>query len=115
MSGSKARFVVPILVVTLGVAWLLNVLKVIPGVDWIWTGGMAVIGILTLAFGGINKLTVVLGPFLLAGAVCSFLRQRETLDINKEIPLLVIVLGCLLILAQVLPLRTPDVLKSDQE
>lgn len=107
------RLVVPVLVILLGITWLLNVLDIIPGVDWIWTVGLAAVGILTLAVGGINKLTIVIGPFFVIASVCSILRQTGRLEIDREIPILTIVLGCLLLLAQLLPLPVPEILKPD--
>jgi hypothetical protein len=114
MSSGK-RFVVPILVILLGVTWLLNVLKIIPGVDWMWTVGLATVGILTLAVGGINKLSIVVGPFFMVASVCSVLRQTGRLEIDREVPILTIVLGCLLLLVQLLKLPLPDILKSEEE
>jgi len=112
---ARKRLVVPILIIVVGVAWLLNVMGVIPGVDWIWTGCLAAAGILTLALGGVNKLTVVVGPFLIVASVCSILRQTGRLPIDYEIPILTILIGCLLLLAYVLDLPTPDILKPDRE
>jgi hypothetical protein len=114
MIESRKRFVVPILVIILGVTWLLNVLNIIPGVDWIWTIGLAAVGILTLAVGGINKLTVVIGPFFMVASVCSILRQTGRLQIDREIPILTIVLGCLLLLVQFINLPLPEILKPEQ-
>jgi hypothetical protein len=115
MNDSRKRFVVPILVILLGVTWLLNVLKILPGVDWIWTVGLAAVGILTLTVGGINKLTVVVGPFLMVASVCSILRQTGRLEIDREVPILTIVLGCLLLFVQFLNLPLPDMLKPEEE
>ena len=117
MNSSKTHLVVPILFIARGAAWLLNVLGVVPGVDWVWTGGLAVVGILTLVVGGLNKLTVVVGPFLLTASVCSVLRQTGQLSVDKEIPILTMVLGCLLLAVQFLPLPRPECLQSpaDQE
>lgn len=115
MAASRKRFVVPIIVILLGVTWLLNVLKIIPGVDWIWTVGLAAVGILTLAVGGINRLTVVIGPFFIVASVCSILRQTGRLEIDREIPILTIVLGCLLLLVQLIKLPLPDILNSEEE
>lgn len=109
--ASGKRFVVPILVIMLGVTWLLNVLKVIPGVDWIWTVGLAAVGILALVVGGINTLTVVIGPFFMVASVCSILRQTGRLEIDREVPILTIVLGCLLLLVQVINVPVPEILK----
>jgi hypothetical protein len=115
MNVSRRRFVVPILVILLGITWLLNVINFIPGVDWIWTVGLAAVGILTLAVGGINKLTIVTGPFFIVASVCSILRQTGRLELDREVPILTIVLGCLLLLGQVVKLPTPDILKPDPE
>jgi hypothetical protein len=115
MTASPKRFVVPLLVIVLGVTWLLNVLKILPGVDWIWTVGLAAVGILMLAVGGINKLTVVVGPFFMAASVCSILRQTGRLELDKEIPILTIIVGCLLLFVQLLDLPLPEMLKLEEE
>ncbi len=83
--------------------------------EWIWTTGLAAVGILTLTIGGINKLSVVVGPFLIAASICSIFRQNGSLEIEKEIPILVIVLGFFLLLVQILRLPTPAILKPDKE
>jgi hypothetical protein len=114
MNSGKA-LVVPVLVILLGVTWLLNVLEVIPGVDWIWTGGLAALGLLVMVAGGINKLTLVFGPFLMVASVCSILRQTGRLSLDLEVPILTIVLGFLLLLVQLLKLPYPDILKADEE
>ena len=115
MIESRKRFVVPILVILLGITWLLNVLNIIPGVDWIWTVGLAAVGILTLAVGGVNKLTVVTGSFFMVASVCSILRQTGRLEIDREVPILTIVLGCLLLLVQFINLPLPEILKPEKD
>jgi len=35
MNESKSMVAIAVLVIALGVAWLLNTLNVIPGIDWI--------------------------------------------------------------------------------
>ena len=71
--------VVPVLIITVGVGSLLSAAGVGPGVDWIWTLGLAVVGILALA-SGIDKVTAVVGPFLLLASVLSmtFCTSRPT-------------------------------------
>ena len=115
MAGSRMRFVIPILVIVVGVTWLLNVLEVIPGVDWIWTIGLAAVGVLTLAVGGVNKLTIVAGPFMIIAAITSILRQTEILGIDKEIPILTIALGSLLLVVQAAKLELPEILKKEDD
>jgi hypothetical protein len=115
MNGSKMRFVVPILVIVAGITWLLNILEVIPGVDWVWTIGLGAVGVLMLVVGGLNKMTIVAGPFLIIAAVTSLLRQTGILEIDKEIPILTIALGSLLLVAQAARLELPQILKKEDE
>ena len=103
-----------VLVIALGAAWLLNTLGVIPGVDWLWTGGLGVAGILVIAANGINKFTFVIGLFLLVGSVFSVLRQTGRLRADIEIPVLFIIFGVLLLLSLLLPLATPEFLREEQ-
>ena len=105
--------VVPVLIIVLGVTWLLNVLQVLPAVDWVWTAGLAAVGILTLLVGGINRLTVVVGPFLLVGSICSLLRQLGSLSVDREVPILITFLGIFMLVAQVLGLSLPEFLKPE--
>lgn len=114
MTKLSKQYIVPILIIVVGVAWLLNVQGIIPGVDWIWTCALAAVGMLTLAVGGFDKLTVVVGPFLIASSICSLLRQTDRLSVEKEIPILTIVLGILLLVVYILKLPTPDILKNEE-
>jgi hypothetical protein len=81
------QLVSPILVVVVGVAWLLNVMDVLPSVDWIWTIGLAAAGIATLVLGGMNRFTAVLGPFLLTASIFSLLRQTDRIGLEREVPI----------------------------
>ena len=91
---------VPLLLITLGVGWLLTTLQVVPQIDWVWTLGVALVGILTFALGGFDKVTVVVGPFFLIASFLSILRQTGRLNVNIEIPVLVIAAGVLLLVAR---------------
>ena len=114
MNQESKQYVVPVLVIAVGIGWLLNVQGVFPPVDWLWTGGLAVVGILMLVIGTVDKLKGVVGPFLIIASICSVLRQTETLSIEKEIPILVIVLGILLIIVNVMNLPTPESMKQNE-
>jgi hypothetical protein len=109
------KLVVPILVIVVGVTWLLNVLGIMPGVDWVWTVGLAAAGVLTLVVWGLNRITVITGPFLLAASVCALLRQTGRLAVDREIPILVIALGVLMLVSQLSRLPLPDVLRPADE
>ena len=96
----KSKLLTPIIIILFGIAWLLNSMSVIPGVDWLWTIGLAAAGIASIMVGGLTKFTIVIGPFLVIASFFSVLRQTGRLDINYEVPILIIVLGVLMIVAQ---------------
>ena len=108
------RLAAPILVIVLGITWLLNVLEVLPGVDWIWTLGLAAVGLITLLVGGVNRLTMVVGPFLMVSSVCALLRQMGKLPANREVPILTITLGVLMLLVQLSKLPSSELFKADE-
>lgn len=99
----QQKLTVPVLIITVGLAWLLNTLNVVPDVDWVWSLGLMAAGVLTLTIGGITKTTLVVGPLLLVGSVFSVLRQTGRLQEPHEIPLLVILLGALMLWVQLRP------------
>jgi len=113
MSNSKLSIAAPILIITVGVGWLLTTHKVLPGIDWIWVLGMAVIGILIMVLGGIDKFTAVVGPFLIIATGFSLLRQTGRISENTEVPCLVIVSGVLVLIARFLPVPAPKWLKDE--
>lgn len=84
MMSSKQPLIAALLLIVVGSGWLLNNLEIVPGVNWIWTLGLGLIGIAWLAIGGINKLTAVLGPFLILASVLSYLRQTGHLDESHD-------------------------------
>jgi hypothetical protein len=100
MKPDKKSLLIPILLICLGVGWLLTTLKVAPGIDWVWTLGLAVVGLLTFVVGGFDKVTVVIGPFFVAASCLSILRQTERLQVDVEVPILVVLAGCLLLVAR---------------
>ena len=106
----KSKLLTPIIIILFGIAWLLNSFNVIPGVDWLWTIGLAAAGIVSIVVGGLTKFTIVIGPFLVIASFFSVLRQTGRLDINYEVPILIIVLGVLMMVAQLskLPAQKPQ-------
>jgi hypothetical protein len=98
----------PILVTTVGVGWLLTVQNVIPGVQWAWVLLLAVLGGLIVLASGVDKMSFVVGPALMAGSALSLLRQTGRITIDMEVPLLTVVVGALWTLAHLLPLPTPS-------
>ena len=105
--GDKKTLVVPILLITLGVGWLLTTLGVVPEINWVWTLGIGLVGVLTFAIGGFDKVTVAVGPFFILASILSILRQTGRLSIDLEVPLLVIAAGILLLIARMNFVPTP--------
>jgi hypothetical protein len=100
MHGTMKSLFGPVFVICIGIAWLLNTLQIIPGVDWIWTVGVFLAGLATLLLGGLNRTTIVFGPFLMVASVFSVMRQTGRLHVDREVPSLVIVLGILMLISQ---------------
>lgn len=119
MKSDKKTLFLPIFLIAIGVGWLLTSLEIVPAVDWIWTLGLAVVGLLSLLIGGIDKVTVVVGPFFITASMLSFLRQTGRLYINTETPLLVIIIGVLLLITRSRAIPIPswviDEIKQKEE
>jgi len=71
------------------------------------------VGVLILVVGAIDKVTIVVGPFLIISTVVSLLRQTGRLSENTEVPCLMIVVGLLALIARFLPLPMPRWLEED--
>jgi hypothetical protein len=104
---NKSAIFLPILLITFGVGWLLTTLGVAPRIDWVWTLCIAALGFLTLGVGGLDKVTVVVGPILLLASLLSILRQTGRLQFEVEVPILIIVMGVLLLLARLPVIPVP--------
>lgn len=113
MKPDKKSLLLPILLITIGVGWLLSTLGVAPHIDWIWTLGLAAAGVLTFAIGGIDKATVVIGPFFLASSCLSVLRQLGRLPLDIEVPILVILVGVLMLIARMPSIPSPKWMIDD--
>ena len=101
MQKSKSILVVASLIIAAGAGWLLTALEVRPDIQWAWVLSLAAVGLLAFAVsGGIDKFSIVVGPFFLLSSLLSFLEQSETMAMKVEIPLLAIAFGALLLLAR---------------
>ncbi len=113
MQPNTKRFILPIIVLTLGIGHLLNIKGFIPQVDWLWTGLLGVSGLMLLALGKRDKMTYTLGPWLIVASISSILRETDKLDIKTEAPILIIALGAFLLISETLKLPTPEYLKNE--
>ncbi len=112
--GRREQFAVPVLVLLIGIGWLLNQAEILRGVDWFWTGFLAVFGIALLLLGKWSRGSVTGGVFMMILAVASIFRQSGRLTLEWEVPILVVILGVLMILAQLLPLPDSAKLPPDE-
>lgn len=121
MKSNKKTLVTPLLLIVVGTGWLLSTLGIAPSIDWVWTLGLAAVGILAFVVGGFDKATFVVGTFFVVTSILSVFRQTERITIDVEVPLLVIVAGLLLLIARhpAIPVPTwviePPVLKPPGE
>lgn len=100
MKSDNKSLVVPVLLIAIGTGWLLSKLEIAPKVDWCWSLGIGAIGVLSIVVGGIDKVTIVVGPLFIAASVISILRQTDLLTLDIEIPLLMILGGVLMLIAR---------------
>jgi hypothetical protein len=114
MTTDRRTLIVPILLITLGVGWLLTTLGIVPDVNWVWTLGLALVGLLTFAVGGFDKVSVAVGPFFILASCLSLVRQTGWLDPDTEVPILVIAAGVLLLVARMKSIPAPDWLIQSQ-
>lgn len=106
--NSKASIIIPALMITVGVGWILTLQGVIPSVDWIWTLGLAAVGFLIYALSGYNKFSVVTGSFFIFASCLSLFRQTGRLSLDMEVPILVITAGVLLLVARSPAIPAPE-------
>lgn len=108
MKQHKGLLVLSIFIITIGVGDLLTTLGVFPGIDWVWTLALAIVGVLTIVLsGGLDKVSIVIGPFLLVASGLSILRQTGHLDPKLEASLVVILVGVLLFVSQLSAVPPP--------
>ncbi len=115
MKPDKTSLVLPVLLITVGAGWLITSLGVGPGIDWIWTLGLAAVGLLSFLISGVDKATVVLGPLFIAASGLSFLRQSGHVTLDIEIPVLVILAGILMLVARMPAVPTPSWIITDRD
>ena len=109
----KGPLILGILIITVGVGWLLTAQGFAPGIDWIWTLGLGIVGVVTfIVSGGLDKASVVIGPFFLVGSLLSILRQTGRIETNIEVPILVILVGVLVVIAQMSFVPNPKWIKE---
>jgi hypothetical protein len=95
----------PVTLIIVGLGWLLWEFRLFPDVDWIISLGFVVGGVAVLAIDGVNRNSVVIGPFLVALGVAWFLHDRYGMIWRLIIPALLVVLGLLMLIARSVRVR----------
>ncbi|MCA9218505.1 MAG: hypothetical protein KDB27_35795 [Planctomycetales bacterium] len=113
MKPDNKTLLLPILLITVGVGRLLSTLGIAPGIDWVWTLGLAAVGMLTFVVGGFDKVAVVICQFFIVASCLSILRQTGRLHLDIEVPILVIIAGVLLLVARAPTIPVPKWVVED--
>ena len=100
MQQDRPSLILGVLLVAVGGGWLLSSLGFIPTVDWAWSLGLAVVGVLAIVLSGFDKVSFVIAGFFGLASVLSVLRQMGVVKVEVEIPVLVLASGVLLIAAR---------------
>ena len=90
----------PVTLIVVGLGWLLWEFRLFPDIDWIIGLGFIVGGIAVLALDGINKNSVVIGPFLIAVGVAWLVHDRYGTHWRFIIPVMLVFLGALMLVAR---------------
>lgn len=83
----------PIALLLLGVAWLLDSLDWLPSIRWVWVFGLIAAGAGILLLDGITKSSLVAGALLIGAGVMAFFHQFHGLGWRFIIPVMLIVTG----------------------
>ena len=113
MGPSRTSLIVPVLLIAVGIGWLLATIGIAPQILWIWTLSLGAIGVLIFLVWGFDKITIVIGPLFLLASILSVLRQTERVNLNLEIPLLIIAAGVLLLVAHLPSVPLPAWLPAE--
>ena len=90
----------PVTLIAVGVGWLLWEFRLFPDVDWIISLGFIAAGVAVMAIDGVNKNSVVIGPFLIAIGAAWLLHDRYGTQWRYLIPVMLVVLGALMLIAR---------------
>jgi hypothetical protein len=96
----------PVTLIVVGLGWLLWEYRLFPDVDWIISLGFVVGGIAVLAIDGVNKNSVVIGPFLIAIGIAWVLHDQYRTTWRFIVPVMLVLLGVLMLIAR--NPRVPD-------
>ena len=91
---------IPVTLIAVGLGWLLWELRLFPDVDWIISLGFIAAGVAVMVIDGINKNSVVIGPFLIAIGLAWLVHDRYGTHWRYIIPFMLVLLGILMLIAR---------------
>lgn len=106
---------VPLFIVSLGGAWLVDRLAITPTVTWVWIVCLGAPGILLLAFGRWHRINCVLGATLAIASVVSLLQETGRVSEDVVAPCLVIAFGALMLFVRLAQVPLPRWMKEPQK
>ena len=90
----------PVTLIVVGLGWLLWEFRLFPDVDWIISFGFIAAGIAVLTIDGINRNSIVIGPFLVAVGIAWLLHDRYWVSWRLIVPVMLVLLGMLMLVAR---------------
>lgn len=90
----------PVTLIVIGLGWLLWELRLFPDIDWIISAGFVVTGVAVLVIDGVNKNSIVIGPFLIAIGIAWLAHDRYWVGWRFIVPGLLVLLGVLMLAAR---------------
>jgi len=105
----------PIALLLLGVAWLLDSLNWLPDIQWVWVIGLVGAGVGILLLDGVTKSSIFSGPLLIVAGILSFLRQFHGLGWRYIVPVILITAGVTLLTARLSAIPTSRAERRDRK
>ena len=90
----------PVTLIVVGLGWLLWEFRLFPDVDWIIGLGFIIGGIAVMVLDGVNKNSIVIGPFLIAAGIAWLAHDRYGIHWRFIIPAMLVLLGGLMLAAR---------------
>jgi hypothetical protein len=90
----------PVTLIAVGLGWLLWEFRLFPDIDWVISLAFIAAGVALMAIDGINKNTIVVGPFLIGIGAAWLLHDRYGTHWRYIVPVMLVFLGLLMLVAR---------------
>ena len=96
----------PVTLIAVGLGWLLWEFRLFPDIDWLISLAFIGAGIAVMAIDGINKNSVIVGPFLIGVGIAWYVHDRYGTHWRYIVPVMLVLLGVLMLVSR--SARVPD-------